>query len=73
MSSEQSVDKVLEMVGLTSVANKRAGAYSLGMSLPDERFETGRLLPRGSTDSLKSPSALTATRSQPGSSAVSYE
>ncbi|MFI7060567.1 ABC transporter ATP-binding protein [Kribbella sp. NPDC050124] len=27
-----SVDKALEMVGLTSVANKRAGAYSLGMS-----------------------------------------
>ena len=27
-----SVDKTLEMVGLTSVANKRAGAYSLGMS-----------------------------------------
>jgi ABC-2 type transport system ATP-binding protein len=29
---KSSVDKVLEMVGLTSVANKRAGAYSLGMS-----------------------------------------
>jgi ABC-2 type transport system ATP-binding protein len=29
---KDSVDKVLEMVGLTSVANKRAGAYSLGMS-----------------------------------------
>jgi ABC-2 type transport system ATP-binding protein len=27
-----SVDKVLEMVGLTSVAGKRAGAFSLGMS-----------------------------------------
>jgi ABC-2 type transport system ATP-binding protein len=29
---KSSVDKALEMVGLTSVANKRAGAYSLGMS-----------------------------------------
>jgi ABC-2 type transport system ATP-binding protein len=29
---KSSVDKVLEMVGLTTVANKRAGAYSLGMS-----------------------------------------
>jgi ABC-2 type transport system ATP-binding protein len=29
---KSSVDKVLEMVGLTEVANKRAGAYSLGMS-----------------------------------------
>jgi ABC-2 type transport system ATP-binding protein len=29
---KSSVDRVLEMVGLTSVANKRAGAYSLGMS-----------------------------------------
>ncbi|TCN39137.1 ABC-2 type transport system ATP-binding protein [Kribbella orskensis] len=29
---KDSVDKALEMVGLTSVANKRAGAYSLGMS-----------------------------------------
>jgi ABC-2 type transport system ATP-binding protein len=29
---KSSVDKVLEMVGLTQVANKRAGAYSLGMS-----------------------------------------
>jgi ABC-2 type transport system ATP-binding protein len=29
---KDSVDRVLEMVGLTSVANKRAGAYSLGMS-----------------------------------------
>ncbi|GAA1535468.1 ABC transporter ATP-binding protein [Kribbella lupini] len=27
-----SVDRVLDMVGLTEVANKRAGAYSLGMS-----------------------------------------
>jgi len=29
---KSSVDRVLEMVGLTSVAGKRAGAYSLGMS-----------------------------------------
>jgi ABC-2 type transport system ATP-binding protein len=29
---KSSVDKVLEMVGLTSVAGKRAGAFSLGMS-----------------------------------------
>jgi ABC-2 type transport system ATP-binding protein len=29
---KSSVDQALEMVGLTSVANKRAGAYSLGMS-----------------------------------------
>ncbi|TCO47583.1 ABC-2 type transport system ATP-binding protein [Kribbella antiqua] len=29
---KSSVDKALEMVGLTSVAGKRAGAYSLGMS-----------------------------------------
>ena len=29
---KSSVDEALEMVGLTSVANKRAGAYSLGMS-----------------------------------------
>jgi ABC-2 type transport system ATP-binding protein len=29
---KSSVDKALEMVGLTSVANKRAGAFSLGMS-----------------------------------------
>ena len=29
---KSSVDKVLEMVGLTAVANKRAGAFSLGMS-----------------------------------------
>ena len=29
---KSSVDRVLEMVGLTTVANKRAGAYSLGMS-----------------------------------------
>jgi ABC-2 type transport system ATP-binding protein len=29
---KSSVDKALEMVGLTSVAHKRAGAYSLGMS-----------------------------------------
>jgi ABC-2 type transport system ATP-binding protein len=29
---KRSVDKALEMVGLTSVANKRAGAFSLGMS-----------------------------------------
>src|SRR5882757_375984 len=29
---KSSVGKVLEMVGLTDVANKRAGAYSLGMS-----------------------------------------
>ncbi len=30
--SKKRVDEVLEMVGLESVANKRAGAYSLGMS-----------------------------------------
>ena len=30
--SKKRVDEVLEMVGLQSVANKRAGAYSLGMS-----------------------------------------
>jgi len=29
---KSSVDKALEMVGLSTVANKRAGAYSLGMS-----------------------------------------
>ncbi|MEV8376827.1 ATP-binding cassette domain-containing protein [Kribbella sp. NPDC056861] len=29
---KSSVDKALEMVGLTAVANKRAGAFSLGMS-----------------------------------------
>ncbi len=29
---KSNVDKVLDMVGLTEVANKRAGAYSLGMS-----------------------------------------
>jgi ABC-2 type transport system ATP-binding protein len=29
---KENVDKALEMVGLTAVANKRAGAYSLGMS-----------------------------------------
>ncbi|GAA0570795.1 ABC transporter ATP-binding protein [Kribbella sandramycini] len=29
---KSSVDRALEMVGLTSVANKRAGAFSLGMS-----------------------------------------
>ena len=29
---KSSVDKALDMVGLTSVANKRAGAFSLGMS-----------------------------------------